>query len=167
MDIEVEIDATSGDVAAQQTRLVGLAQGALKAGDRLVKLAPDVVVAHGSANAVTRDGHALDQLMRVVAQDVTVLAGARLALVRIADQVLLARVLAGHKAPLEARREAGPAPPTQIGKLQLIDDVVGIRPLPQDFLPLAIAADAAIGRQGPRLIQMQGAEADRILTLVH
>ena len=55
------------------------------------ELAADVVVADGGVHAVAADGHALDQRMRVVAQDVAIVAGAGLGLVRVAHRVLLHR----------------------------------------------------------------------------
>jgi uncharacterized small protein (DUF1192 family) len=54
-----------------------------------------------------------DDDVRVVAKDVAVLEGARLALVRVADQVLLARELARHEAPLQAGGKARAAATTQ------------------------------------------------------
>jgi hypothetical protein len=63
--------------------------------------------------------------VRVVAQDVAVLEGARLALVGVADDVLLRRETARHEAPLQAGREAGAAAAAQRGLLQLGDDGLG------------------------------------------
>src|SRR5690606_12871812 len=57
-----------------------------------------------------------------VAQDVAVLERARLALVRVADQVLVARELLRHEAPLEARREARAPPAAKRALLHLGDD---------------------------------------------
>ena len=79
-----------------------------------------------------------DQRVRVVAQDFAVVAGARLALVRIADQVFLARRVAGHEAPLKTSRETGAATTTQAGCLDDVDNLVG-RQLAEDFLPGNIA----------------------------
>jgi hypothetical protein len=66
----------------------------------------DVVVAHRNAHGVGRNRHAFDDDVRVVHQDVAVLAGAGLAFVGIAHQVLLARELARHEAPLQAGGES-------------------------------------------------------------
>src|SRR5262249_44395398 len=59
------------------------------------------------------DRHALDQRMRVVAEDVAILERAGLALVGVADEVLVACVLLRHEAPLEPGREARAAPSAQ------------------------------------------------------
>ncbi len=84
----------------------------------------DVVVAHRDAHREGRDDHALDDDVRVELQDVAVLAGARLAFVGIADEVLLPRERAGHEAPLQARREARAAAAAQAGFLDGGDDLV-------------------------------------------
>ena len=72
-------------------------------------------------------------LILVVVQFVVVTKGAtrmsevaaRFALVRVADEVLLARELARHEAPLEPRREAGAAAAAQSRGLDLGDDLLG------------------------------------------
>ena len=87
------------------------------------ELAADVVVADGRAHRVAADRHALDQRVRVVAQDVAVVAGAGLALVGIADDVFLARRVARHEAPLHAGRKARAAAAAQAGGLHLLDDL--------------------------------------------
>ncbi|MNV59202.1 hypothetical protein D3C71_1516120 [compost metagenome] len=73
----------------------------------------DVVVADRDAHGVSRDGHAFDHDVRVEHQDVAVLAGTGLALVRVAHQVLLAGELARHEAPLQARGETRAAAAAQ------------------------------------------------------
>jgi hypothetical protein len=78
--------------------------------------------------------------VRVEHQDVAVLAGARLALVGVADQVLLARELARHEAPLQAGREARAAAAAQAGGLDLGDHLI----LRQAFAAI-LAQDLAQG----------------------
>src|SRR3546814_7991571 len=83
------------------------------------------LVAGGGAHRETGDEAALQQAVRVVAQDLAVLAGARLRLVGVDHQVgrAVAAVLR-HEGPLEAGREAGAAAPAQAGVLDLLDDRV-------------------------------------------
>ena len=66
----------------------------------------DVVIANANAHGVGADDHAFDQCMWVVAHDVTVFERTRLALIAIANQILLAWELTGHKAPLQSCRKA-------------------------------------------------------------
>ena len=109
----------------------------------------DVVVAHGDAHRVRADGHAFDQRMRVVADDVAVLERARLAFVGIADEVFLARELARHEAPLQAGRETGAAAAAQAGGLQVGDDLLGRDLLFQDAAQRRIAAALDVVGQVP------------------
>ena len=111
--VELEGELAAEDVAAEQARLARLAQRLLAALVDVPDLAVDVVVAARAAHRVAADDHALDQRVRVVAQDVAVLERPGLALVGIADDVLVAGEVARHEAPLEAGREARAAAPAQ------------------------------------------------------
>ena len=140
--VEVEVDAGAQHVPAEQARRVGLLERRLEARHGLGhELAADVVVADRGAHRVAADGHALDQRVRVVAQDVAVVAGAGLALVGVADDVLLHRRVARHERPLEARREAGAAAAAQARGLDHLDDLLARRLLGEDLLPGLVAAD--------------------------
>ena len=165
MRIEVEVDARTQDIAPDEPGGIGLGERPFEALDRLVEFAADIVVGDGRTHRIGSDGHALDQLVRVEPQDVAVLAGPGLTLVRVADQILLTRDTAGHEAPLEPGRKAGPAAPAQVRELDLLDDPRRVDPLAQDALPLRIAAQAAIGVEGMALCQrqVQGAEADGVV----
>ena len=68
--------------------------------------------------------NALNQQMRVVAYDFPVLAGARLALVRIDHEIGWAGIVFRHKRPLEAGGETCPATPPEPRGLHLVDDPV-------------------------------------------
>ncbi len=66
------------------------------------------------------DGHAFEQERRVLLHQVLVDVGARVALVAVHDDELLARVLA-REVPLEPGREAGAAAAAQVRRLHLRD----------------------------------------------
>ena len=123
--IEVEREVRTQDALAHVARRPRLRQGLLEALVDAEDLAVDVVVARRDAHRIGGDGHALDDDVRVVAQDVAILERAGLALVGVADQILLARELARHEAPLEPRGKACPTPPAQAGSLDLGDDLLG------------------------------------------
>ena len=89
--VQLEAVAAAQDLVAQEAGGAGLFQGFFEALVHLEDFAMDVVVAHADAHRVGRDDHAFDDDVRVELQDVTVLAGTRLALVGIAHQILLAR----------------------------------------------------------------------------
>jgi hypothetical protein len=62
--------------------------------------------------------------MRVVAQDIAILEGARLAFVGIADDVLVARESPRHEAPLQAGRKTRAATAAQNRLLDFGDDLI-------------------------------------------
>ena len=141
-----------------------------EARDRLGhELAADVVVGDGRADRVALEREALDERVRVVAQDVAVVAGAGLALVGVADEVLLHRRRARHEAHLHAGREARAAAAADAGLLHLVDDRVARELAAQHFLPDVVAADLAVVLERVRLVaELQRLEADEVeLSLRH
>ncbi len=119
------------------------------------------VRAHGEGG----DQGALDQLLRIVAHDVPVLAGAGLALVGVDDEVARPPVrLLGHEAPLHARREPGAAAAAQAAGLDLLDDRVP--PAGDDpGRPVPVPALAG-GRQAP-VVQAVEVGEDAVLVGEH
>src|SRR6185437_4505911 len=157
--MDVEVDPGAADVPAEKAGLVGLLQRRLEARHRLAEeFAADVVVGDGGIRGIAAERQPLDERVRVVAQDVAVVAGAGLALVGVADQVFLHRRVAGHEAPFGARGEAGATPTAQAGGLDGIDDLLARRLLSEDFLPHFVTADLAVGGQLPGALELQGLE---------
>ena len=116
--MDVEIDAAAHDVLAEQAGRVSFLERRLETRYGLAeKLAAHVVVSHRRVGGVGADRQSLDQRMRVVAQDVAIVAGARLALVRVAHEVLLDRRVARHEAPLRAGGKRRAAAAAQAGGL--------------------------------------------------
>jgi len=121
--VDVLIDTGALDVLAEQARRVRFFQRCFEARNRFVhELAADVVVRHGSADCVALDRKTLDKRVRVVAQDVAVVTGAGLALVGVANQVLLHRRRARHEAHLHTRRKACAAAAADPSLLDLVDE---------------------------------------------
>src|ERR1039458_3808806 len=100
--------------------------------------------------------------MRVVAQDVAVVAGARLALIGIANPVLLQLPLPRQEAPFPTDRKGRATSATQSGVLDLLDDFLARGHFGQDLLPGLIAADAPIGLERPGPLVLQRFEAGQI-----
>jgi hypothetical protein len=76
---------------------------------------------HGAAG----DQATFDQVMRIVAQDFAILAGAGLGFVGVDQQVVGAAIVdLGHERPFEAGRETRAATATQAGGLDLVGDPV-------------------------------------------
>ena len=111
----------SADVASR----AGLFQCFFKALVRRKNLAVDIVVAHRDAHGVRSDRHTFNHAVRVVLHDVAIFAGARLAFIRIADQILLARKLTRHETPFQTCRETGSATTTQAAQLDFGNHLVG------------------------------------------
>src|SRR5690606_14482410 len=84
---------------------------------------------------------ALDQMVWIVAQDLAILAGARLGFVGVDDEVMRAPIIdLGHKAPFEAGREPSAATAAQAGGLDLIGQP--FPPLVEQILGAAPGATA-------------------------
>ena len=151
--VQLEAEAAAHDVVTQVAGSAGLFQRGLEALIGLEDFAVDVVVAQGDAHRVGRDDHALDHDVGVVHQDVPVLAGARLAFVRVAHQMLLARELAGHEAPLQARGETCAAAAAQPRLLDGGDHLILRQAfaavLAQDLAQRLVAAACLVVLDGP------------------
>src|SRR5690606_6881868 len=114
--------------------------------------------------------HALDEGMRVVTQDVAVVAGAGLALVGVAHHVFLAGGVARHEAPLHAGRKARAAAAAQTRGLHFLDDLLGRDLLAQDALPGLVPVDLAVAGKLPRALEPefrpQRLEAHQVLRIL-
>ena len=85
------------------------------------------------------DDDALDQLMRRHLHQRPVLAGARFALVGVAEDVFRLRRFFGHEAPLHARGKSRAAAPAKIRLLHFLDHLLG-----RKFLERALQALVAV-----------------------
>ena len=125
VDVNIEVVAGAARILANQTRRVSLVDRGLQMLALADELAAHIDVSGLRPHGEAGDQAALDQQMRVVAQDIAILAGARLGLVGINDQIVRAPVrLFGHERPLEPCREAGAAAAAQAGRLHFVDDAI-------------------------------------------
>mmetsp|Transcript_19209 Transcript_19209/g.34218 ORF Transcript_19209/g.34218 Transcript_19209/m.34218 type:complete len:476 (-) Transcript_19209:63-1490(-) len=123
--VHIKVLPTPARVLAQEALLVGLIHGPHESHALVHKLATDVNVRGARAHGGARDEAALHELVRVVAHDLAVLAGAGLRFVRIDHQVGRPPVAhLWHEAPLQARGEAGAAAATQPRLLHLVNNPV-------------------------------------------
>src|SRR5690606_336639 len=101
------------------------------------------------------------------AQDVAVVARAGLALVRVADEVLLHRRLARHERELHTGREARAAAAAEARLLDLLDDRLAVELAVQHALPGLVAPDLQVVLERPRVAdaQVQRREADQVETI--
>ncbi|MNI25141.1 hypothetical protein D3C73_787800 [compost metagenome] len=138
--MQLEAVVRTQDLVAQEAGGARLFQRFLEAFIHLEDFAVDVVVADADAHGVGRDRHAFNHDVRIEAQDVAVLERARLAFVRVADEVLLAGERARHEAPLQAGREARAATAAQTRRLDFGDHVFRLHAGGQDLLQGFVAA---------------------------
>ncbi len=124
-DFEFEGMLRAGDLGAEEA-------GPARGRDRLVEgnlgmgiLGAQVDVARGRADGEPSDRHALDQHERVAFHDHAIGEGPAVALVSVADDILLGRFRVVDGLPLDAGREAGSAPAPQSGLGNLVDDAGG------------------------------------------
>merc|ERR1719419_997240 len=123
VDEQVEVVAAAAGVLAKEPSLVGLPDSDLEVAGLVVELSSDVDVSGPSPHGTTSHETALHESVRVVPHDLTVLAGAGLALVSVDHEVLGSAVTRlVHEGPLHAGREASAATASQPGGLDLVDD---------------------------------------------
>src|SRR5208337_4084321 len=117
VSVKVKIKARSQDVLSQPSACIGLFQGTINDVLQIAVFSPDVDIALVGPDGKAGDDHSLDQLVGIVFEQGPVLAGSRLALIRVADNVLGLGGLFGYEAPLHAGVEAGATTPSEAGVL--------------------------------------------------
>ena len=146
---QIETETRAEDVVTEQTCLTRLRQSLFENFVRFENFTVDVVVAARNAHGVGRDGHAFNQCVWIVTNDVAVFECARLTFVGVTYQIFLPRILAWHKAPFEPSRETRTATATQSRQFHFIDDVVWRGFLCQDFFQYVITTARHIAVQIP------------------
>src|SRR6476661_2698820 len=159
---QVEVIARAAGVLADQTSLISLGNGALQDTGFLDEFAADIDIGGARAHREAGDQRALDQLVRIVADDLAVLAASGLGLIGVDDQEVgfAGLGLLGHEAPLHAGRETGTAAASQARRLDLLDDRV-LADGEQAFGVVPVAAGAR-GLQ-PRLLETVDVGKDAVL----
>ena len=102
-------------------------------------LATDEDEALVGARGDRADDAALDQEVRVLLHEESILEGAGLRLVRVAAEVLVHRAL-GDEARLLPHREAGAAAAAEPGRLELLDELLRLELEERAAEPVAVAA---------------------------
>ena len=124
VDDDVEVPAVDV-VLADQLGVIGLLHRRLEALALADELAADVDVGDVRIHGAAGEQAALDEVMRIVPQDLAVLAGAGLGLVGVDEQLVRPPVVdLGHEGPLERGGEPCPAAAAQARGLDLVGDPV-------------------------------------------
>ena len=133
VDDDVEVPAVDV-VLADQPGVIGLLHGCLEALALADELAADVDVGDVRIHRAAGEQAALDEVVRIVPQDLAVLAGAGLGLVGVDEQLVRPPVVGlGHEGPFERGGEPCPAAAAQARGLDLVGD------------PVAALVDEALG----------------------
>jgi hypothetical protein len=166
VDDDVEVPAVDV-VLADQAGIIGLLHGRLKVLALADELAANIDIGDMRAHGAAGEQAALDQMVRIVPQDLAVLAGAGLGLVGIDEELARAAVvdaLLGHEGPLERRRETGAAAAAQARALDLVDDPVAT--VVDELLGVHPAAASACPFEAPVAVAVEIGE-DAIFVFKH
>ena len=121
----VELEFRAQDVLAQEAVLLRLLDRDAETLHRDRILRADVEIAVVGADGVAGDDHALDDCQRIAFQDGAVHECARIALVTVADDVLLVARNILRELPLAAAGESAAAAAPETGRQDFVDDLLG------------------------------------------
>ncbi len=125
MDINVEAPARARRIRPEEACVIGFVDGGLKPLALANEFTAHIDVANMRAHREGGDEAALDQLVRIVAHDVAILAGAGFGFVRVDHQVMGTAIrLLRHEGPFEAGREAGAATAAQTRLFHFVENPV-------------------------------------------
>ena len=123
-DVDVEVKAGVENVLAQQAVFAGLLDGNLQTlnGDRVLRANVDEALV--GADRIAGDRHGFEDRVGVALQNRSVHEGAGVALVGVAADILLIRLVGGGKSPLFTGGEAGAAAAAEAGGQDDVDDLL-------------------------------------------
>lgn len=126
VEVDVEVEAAAEDVRAEEAVVLRLADGIQEQRAEAGVLRAHVDEAVRGTDDVSRDDHGLDEVERIVTDELAVLERRRLALIRIADDDLaLAADCAGLR-PLAAERVLRTAAPLDLDGRQEVRDLLRV-----------------------------------------
>ena len=150
MHINLKVIAAVEDVFAEETGRLGLGDCLFQHLPAGGELAADVEVGQLHPVGEAAEDHSLQQLVRILMDDLAVLEGAGLRFVRVADQIDRLRNLGGiDEAPLHPRGKTGAAASAQLALLHFLPDGVG--PHREAFLQVLVAPVLAVARDVRRV----------------
>ena len=123
-DVDIKVEIGAENVLAQQAVFASLINGDLQAlhGDGV--LGADIDIALAGADGVAADGHGFQHRVGVAFQNGTIHERAGVALVGVADHVLLVSLGSGGKLPLLAGGETSAATAAQTGLQHLVNNLL-------------------------------------------
>ena len=121
--VDLKIVAGAANAPAEEALGPGLVDGSVEDSCALGKFAANVNVGQLHVVGVARQDHALDELVRILVDDLSVLERARLGFVGVTDEINRLAGLAVDEIPLHAAREASAAAAPQPRDQHLLADV--------------------------------------------
>ena len=138
MNVNIEIEAGTENVFAEKLLLPCFRDRALEDLCAFGKFASYIYVRCPRVQGETRDRDPLQELMRIVVDDVAVLERARLRFVRVANQIDRFLLVGLDETPFHAAGKSGATAAAQTGGLHFVHDL-GARHL-HGFLQIFVAA---------------------------
>ncbi len=123
VDIDVEVVAGAEDVFAEEVFGACFFDGCFEDAGAFGEFAADVDVGEVDAAGVAGDDHALEELVRILVDDVAVFEGAWFGFVGVADEVDGAFFVGAKEGPLHACGEACAAASAELGFFDFLDDL--------------------------------------------
>ena len=144
LDADVAGEAAAEDVLAEEAGLLRGRERLLETHDRERVLGAHVNKSFSRADRVGGDEHALDEGVRIALDHRAVHERAGVALVRVADEVLLVALRVARGVPLEPGGEARAAASGEAGDLDLLDHL--LRRHREDLADRLVAIHRLVGR---------------------
>ena len=165
MHVNLAVESAAEHIFPEEIFRPRLGQRLFQNDRALGEFAADVDIRELRADRVARDDHALDELMRILMDDVAVLESARLGLVRVADEIHRLFLVGLDEPPLHAARESRAAASAQSGLLHLVNNVRALHR--ERLLELLVAAIADVALDVRRVARdIDVFENDPLLTRV-
>ena len=144
MDRDFERVVAALDVGSEIARFVRFLDGMLETSRCFGILAPDVDKGVANTKGVTRNGDALEKLVRVAFGELAVVEGPRLGFIAVDNEV--AWFCRGEEPPLDTHREPGSTAASHVRCLDFCDDIVA-RHVEQGLAQRCVSAGFEVSAQ--------------------
>src|SRR5215467_10404640 len=125
MKNDLEIEVRTKDLLTEESSSSGFLERFIQNSIPKREFAANVDEGEMAIHGVCGDDDAFDQLVRIAFHDDAILAGSRLAFVRVAAQINRLAGVLRYKTPFHARRETRAAAAAKTRSFGLFDDVFG------------------------------------------
>ena len=125
MHVHLQIVAGAENVFAEEIFRAGFLERLIQNLRAFGHFAANINVSQLHVIREAGDDHALDELMRILVDDLAILEGAGLGFVRVADQINRLAAATIHETPLETAGETGTATTAQTGDFHVFANLFG------------------------------------------